>query len=190
MSNIPCHKSHLNERDQLHYIDQAKIEAAHPTRRESGGTDAYGAWNVALILVGERHAKHDLVDLVGYLLQKTIRQDETIRLQANAARAGMDAAKRSAHIMYDLADKARRESAPEVLASERAANAILTEENERLLAALAACRDAAFHAGMNPDLDASWVSAVSDPLHVPDYVQGVLQVLSARNTHSETRATD
>jgi hypothetical protein len=59
---------------------------------------------------------------------------ETIRLQANAARSGMDAAKRAATILYAEADKARAESSPELLASERAMNAMLTAENERLQA--------------------------------------------------------
>lgn len=138
MSTLPSHKHHLSEHDQAFYIDQETVMSAHPTQvnRTDLKDTAYSAWNVALILVGERHAKHDLVDLVGYLLHKTIRQDETIRLQASAARAGMDAAKRGALIMYDLAERARRESAPDVLASERAANAILTQENERMHAVL------------------------------------------------------
>lgn len=53
-----------------------------------------------------------------------------------AAHAGMDAAKRTSTIQLDLAQKARAESSPEALASERAANALLTEENERLRAQL------------------------------------------------------
>ncbi|MEX3764504.1 hypothetical protein [Paraburkholderia phenoliruptrix] len=132
MSTLPHHKHHLTERDQKHYIDQIDVLAVHPGGPERADATRYSAWNVALILVGERDAKHDLVDLVGYLLDRTIRLEETIRRQAAAARSGMDAAKRSAHIVYDLADKARRESAPDVLASERAANAILTQENERM----------------------------------------------------------
>lgn len=57
---------------------------------------------------------------------------EMIRLQANAAHAGMVAAKRSATILYEEAQKARAESSPELLASERVMNAMLTAENEAL----------------------------------------------------------
>lgn len=134
MNTLPCHKNHLSEHDQAFYIDQATIAAAHPMQMNC--TDlketAYTAWNVALILVGERHAKHDLTDLVGYLLHATMRLNETLRRQAAAARAGMDATTRASSIRLDLAEKARAESSPEALASERSANAILTEENARL----------------------------------------------------------
>ena len=133
MSALPCHKDHLNERDQAFYIDQETIEAMHPMRLPRHLSEqAHSAHNVALILVGERHAKHDLVDLVGYLLHANMRMTDTLRRQASAARAGMDAAKRASTIQLELADKARAESSPEALASERAANALLTEENERL----------------------------------------------------------
>jgi hypothetical protein len=67
---------------------------------------------------------------------------ETIRKQASSARAGMDAAKRAATILYAEADKARAESSPDVLASERQANAMLTEENERLRDENSLCREA------------------------------------------------
>ncbi|MBB3004387.1 hypothetical protein FHX57_006769 [Paraburkholderia tropica] len=66
------------------------------------------------------------------LIAEVRRLRETTRLQANAARTGMDAAKRAATILYAEADKARAESSPDVLASERAMNAMLTEENEVL----------------------------------------------------------
>lgn len=52
----------------IHYLTQAEIEAAHPLK--SGRHDTYGA---ALVMVGERHAKYDLVELVNALL---IRGDE------------------------------------------------------------------------------------------------------------------
>lgn len=65
-------------------------------------------------------------------MEEIERLNETIRLQANAARTGMDAAKRQATILYAESHKARAESSPDVLASERQANAMLTEENERL----------------------------------------------------------
>jgi hypothetical protein len=57
---------------------------------------------------------------------------ETIKRQASAARMGMDAAKAGGAIMLELATQARAESSPDVLASERAMNAVLTEENEAL----------------------------------------------------------
>jgi hypothetical protein len=49
-----------------------------------------------------------------------------------AALAGMDAATSASTIRLEEAARLRAESSPEALASERAANAILTEENERL----------------------------------------------------------
>jgi hypothetical protein len=144
MSTLPCHKQHLSEHDQAFYINQATIDAAHPMQmnRTDLKETAYTAWNVALILVGERHAKHDLTDLVGYLLHANIRLNETLRRQASAVRAGMDATTRASSICLELAVKARAESSPEALASERAANALLTEENERLRAQLQEARDA------------------------------------------------
>jgi hypothetical protein len=131
---LPCHKHYLAEHAQAFYIDQHTIEAAHPMQmnRTELQQGAYAAWDVALILVGERHAKHDLVDLVGYLLHATMRMNETLRRQAAAATMGMDAAKRTSTFQLELAEQARAESSPEALASERAANAILTEENARL----------------------------------------------------------
>ncbi|HEX7906806.1 MAG TPA: hypothetical protein VF534_01755, partial [Paraburkholderia sp.] len=122
-SALPCHKHHLNERDQALYIDQETIARSHPLH--SGGEKNYPAYNAAMILVGERHAKGDLVDLVGHLIA-------TIETQKRACLAGMDAAKRTSTIQLELAEKARAESSPEALASERAANAILTEENAAL----------------------------------------------------------
>lgn len=67
---------------------------------------------------------------------------ETIRFQANAARAGMDAAKAAGAIMLQEALKVRAESSPDVLASERAVNAMLTEENEALREENMLCRAA------------------------------------------------
>lgn len=57
---------------------------------------------------------------------------DAIKKQAHAAIAGMDSAKRTSTIQLKLAEQARAESSPEVLASERAMNAMLTEENETL----------------------------------------------------------
>jgi hypothetical protein len=70
------------------------------------------------------------------VLAECERLRETIKRQANAARAGMDAATRASSIRLELATQARAESSPEVLASERAMNATLTEENEALREAL------------------------------------------------------
>jgi hypothetical protein len=64
--------------------------------------------------------------------------EAAIRKQANAARCLADATIRDASIRQGLAEKAYAESSPEVLASERQANAMLTEENERLTARLTA----------------------------------------------------
>jgi predicted nucleic acid-binding Zn-ribbon protein len=51
-----------------------------------------------------------------------------------AALAGMDAATSASSIRLEEAARLRAESSPEALASERAANAILTDENDRLRA--------------------------------------------------------
>lgn len=56
----------------------------------------------------------------------------TIARQARAAKMGMDAAKSSAQAMLTEANRARAESSPDALASERAANAALTDQIERL----------------------------------------------------------
>ena len=66
---------------------------------------------------------------------KYVRADkhqEIIDRQANAAKMGMDAAKKSAQIMERNAKKIRAESSPEVVESERAANAMLTDRVEEL----------------------------------------------------------
>jgi hypothetical protein len=57
---------------------------------------------------------------------------DAVKKQAHAAIAGMDSAKRTSTIQLQLAEQARAESSPEMLASERAMNAMLTEENEAL----------------------------------------------------------
>jgi hypothetical protein len=82
--------------------------------------------------------------------EKVVAECERLRaamkLQSNAAHAGMDAATRASSIRLELAEQARTESSPEVLASERAMNAMLTEENDVLRSARdvlqAACVDA------------------------------------------------
>ncbi|CAB3784426.1 hypothetical protein [Pararobbsia alpina] len=66
------------------------------------------------------------------LLAEARRLREEIKRQAAAAHMGMDAAKRASTIQLQLAEQARAESSPEVIASERAMNALLTEENEAL----------------------------------------------------------
>lgn len=57
---------------------------------------------------------------------------EAIKKQANAFRSGMDSAKKHASHMLQDAAQLNAESKPEVVDSERQANALLTEENERL----------------------------------------------------------
>jgi hypothetical protein len=79
-------------------------------------------------------------DVALALLDRVEALEAQLKAQARAALAGMDAATRASSIRLELAEKARAESSPEALASERAANAILTEENERLRAALEAER--------------------------------------------------
>jgi len=66
------------------------------------------------------------------LIAEVQKMERAIKLQANAARTGMDSAKRASGIQLQLAEQARAESSPDALASERAANAMLTEENEQL----------------------------------------------------------
>jgi hypothetical protein len=66
------------------------------------------------------------------LVAEVRRLRDAIRLQANAVRTAMDANTRASSIRLELAEQARAESSPEVLASERAMNAMLTEENEAL----------------------------------------------------------
>ena len=51
--------------------------------------------------------------------------------QASAAKMGMDASKKSGAVMYEQGKKMLAESNPEVIESERAANAMLTEENDQ-----------------------------------------------------------
>jgi hypothetical protein len=82
-----------------------------------------------------------ILELIAMIEQQAARIAEleaAIRKQANAARSLADATIRDASIRQGLAEKAYAESSPEVLASERQANAMLTEENERLTARLTA----------------------------------------------------
>ncbi|MFP3609237.1 hypothetical protein SB778_03870 [Paraburkholderia sp. SIMBA_050] len=66
---IPNHKSHLSEAGQRHYIDQETILSTHPVRQGRLVAERnFAAYDAAAVLVGERHAKGDLVDLVGHLL--------------------------------------------------------------------------------------------------------------------------
>jgi len=58
--------------------------------------------------------------------------ESIIKRQAAAALAGMDAAKAISSGQLQQAHRLNRESSPEALESERSANALLTEENERL----------------------------------------------------------
>jgi hypothetical protein len=58
--------------------------------------------------------------------------ETVIRRQASAAIAGMNAAKAISSGQLQQAYRLNRESSPESLESERSANSLLTEENERL----------------------------------------------------------
>jgi hypothetical protein len=69
---------------------------------------------------------HDPAEAVKYI--RADKHQEIIDRQAKAATLGMDAAKKSAEIMERNAKQMRAESSPEVIESERAANAILTGE--------------------------------------------------------------
>lgn len=57
------HSYMLSDDGKRHYIENARIEAMHPLN--IGRHDTY---NAAMVLVGERHAKYDLVGLVNALL--------------------------------------------------------------------------------------------------------------------------
>jgi hypothetical protein len=56
----------------------------------------------------------------------------TLEATKRAALAGMDAVNSACRIQYEEAARLRAESSPEALASERAANALLTDENDTL----------------------------------------------------------
>jgi hypothetical protein len=78
------------------------------------------------------------------VLQAQIRTLEaTLEATKRAALAGMDAATSASSVRLEEAARLRAESSPEALASERAANAILTAENERLSALVETARAAA-----------------------------------------------
>lgn len=66
MNEIPNQKQYLTPAGQAHYIEQATVLSTHPCVTK----DFHPAYDAALVLVGERHAKHDLVNLVGHLLVK------------------------------------------------------------------------------------------------------------------------
>lgn len=73
---------------------------------------------------------HDPAEAVKYV--RADKHQEIIDRQAKAAKMGMDAAKKSAEIMERNAKRMLAESSPEVIESERAANAILTDRVEEL----------------------------------------------------------
>ncbi len=68
---IESHRDRLKPTtaDQF-YVCQDTIQESHPfmTKEPAAKMDAYHAHDAALILVGERHEKHDLVNLVRTLL--------------------------------------------------------------------------------------------------------------------------
>jgi len=97
--------------------------------------------------VRRRHGYADLPDLVAALkaerdaLAAQVEElGNELLLTRQAAHRGMDAAKKGSTIQLQLAQKARAESSPDALASEREANAILTAENERLAAQVEALK--------------------------------------------------
>lgn len=65
--------------------------------------------------------------------------DAVLKRQASAALSGMNAAKAISYHDLQQAHRLRAESSPEALESERAMNATLTEENERLRQGLRNC---------------------------------------------------
>lgn len=67
------HRSHLTEMDQVYYVEQKDIDAAHPLR-----TKEYGPHNAATVLVGERDSKGDLVDLVNYWICRAARAERLL----------------------------------------------------------------------------------------------------------------
>jgi hypothetical protein len=71
------------------------------------------------------------------LLRAIDERDATIARIQSAAKMGMDAAGAIAHANLQRAERLNAESRPEAIDSERAANALLTEECERLREALA-----------------------------------------------------
>lgn len=76
----------------------------------------------------------ELIEEIEDLRRQVKSLESAIAKQAKAAISGMDAAKAHAGSMLAAAEKARAESSPDALASERAANAALTEEVEQLQA--------------------------------------------------------
>jgi chromosome condensin MukBEF ATPase and DNA-binding subunit MukB len=127
---------------------------------------------------GESHWKdcEDAADLIEQQSARIAELEATMRKQANAARCLADATIRDASIRQELAEKARAESSPEVLTSERQANAMLTEENERLTARLAELE--AQIATVAPAVDAQpgWISVDE---RMPDEGQSVAFVVSS-----------
>ena len=76
-----------------------------------------------------------------YIDQRT-KYTKILDRQARAAKMGMDAAKRAGETMYRHGEKMLAESSPEMIESERAANAILTgriEELETIVKVFRAC---------------------------------------------------
>jgi len=73
---------------------------------------------------------HDPAEAVKYV--RADKHQEIIDRQARAAKIGMDAAKKSAAVMERNAKRMLAESRSEVVESERAANAMLTDRVEEL----------------------------------------------------------
>jgi hypothetical protein len=121
-------------------IDVDKLEALAKAAADHGEKIGETSWytesefivNMMMHPIDAELAEATTPDAILELCAEVRRLRESIRIQANAARAGMHAAKSHASHLYAEADRARAESSPDVLASERAMNALLTEENERM----------------------------------------------------------
>lgn len=59
----------LTPRSRPHYVTQEQIDTVHPLTADR----YFDTYEAAAILVGERHRKSELVDLVNYLLIKAQR---------------------------------------------------------------------------------------------------------------------
>lgn len=82
----------------------------------------------------------DAADRLAEVEAENSKLKASLERQGKAALAGMDAAKAGASLMLEQARKLSAESRPEVVESERDANALLTAEVERLESELAELR--------------------------------------------------
>lgn len=132
-------------KDNDHWYEETQAGFYHGTTTDSAfvlefgqecKVEDYGSEGFAVVVPSD----NPVAEQIRALLQEASRLQLALRRQAVAARMGMDAAKRAAAGMEERASRLYAESNPEALESERAANARLTEENERLRAALEVAR--------------------------------------------------